>query len=163
MFLILMPGAIISYLSMKSIQEKADNQEVKYLGTVNLVRDKLEGELFQLEAKFRNSLIDSLLIQEGEAGIQRCLQKTGREFPAFKNLMLAGVNGQMITSLTTMGLGNSRQLGHRNQRELTDAISSAEKAEFIEKNHSEAIRLYNKAFLYSVSPGEKAMGHARIG
>ncbi len=81
MFLILIPGAIISYLSMKSIQEKADNQKVKYLGTVNLVRDKLQGELFQLESNFRNSIIDTLSIPKGEADLQKSLQAAGIEVP----------------------------------------------------------------------------------
>lgn len=44
LILILLPGAIISYLSLKSIQEKAENQRIKYqvalLESINLIKTK---------------------------------------------------------------------------------------------------------------------------
>jgi signal transduction histidine kinase len=163
MCFILIPGAVISYLSMKSIQEKADNLKVKYHGTVNLVGDKLESEVFQLESNFRNSLLDSLLKQEGEADLQKLLESAGLKYPAFKNLMLIGNNGELITSIATLGLNRTSSTKNQINRELSRAISDAEKSEFIEKNYSGAIKAYRKAFIPAVSPGEKAMLHSRIG
>jgi signal transduction histidine kinase len=110
MFLILIPGAIISYLSLKSIQEKAEN-----------------------------------------------------EYPAFKNLMLIGSNGGLVTSMVTLGAGKTSSSKNQLNRKFSEAISSAEKAEYIEKNHSGAISSYSKAFIHAISPGEKALLHARIG
>ncbi|MEA3460687.1 MAG: hypothetical protein U9R49_02330 [Bacteroidota bacterium] len=154
MFLILIPGAIISYLSMKSIQEKADNQKVKYLETVNLVRDKLESELFQLESNFRNSVIDSLLKQEGEDPPLKLLQAAGKKNPAFKNLMLIGNNGELITSMTTLEVSKVSSSKNHINRELRGIISEAEKAEFIERNHFGAIDFYQKAIIHTISQAE---------
>ncbi|MCK4991273.1 MAG: hypothetical protein KAS29_12330, partial [Bacteroidales bacterium] len=163
MFLILIPGAIISYLSMKSIQEKADNQKVKYLGTVNLVRDKLESEVIQRESNFRNSIIDSLITQEDEADLQILLQTARFDYPAFKNLLLIGNHGELIGSLVTLGLNQTRNSKNQINSELSRAISGAEKAEFVEKDFTGAINSYRKAFVNARSPGERVLLHARIG
>ncbi|MEA1886213.1 MAG: hypothetical protein U9N72_03260 [Bacteroidota bacterium] len=48
--LVLVPGAIISYLSLQSVRQKADNLRTTYTGTVNLVRDKLENEVERLQS-----------------------------------------------------------------------------------------------------------------
>ncbi len=77
--------------------------------------------------------------------------------------MLIGNNGELITSMATMGESKTSSSKYQINRKLNEAISSAEKAEFIEKNHSGAISSYRKAFIYAISPGEKAMIHARIG
>jgi len=50
--------AVISYLSLQSIRQKAENLRTKYSGTVNLVRDKLENEVIRLETNLRNSAIE---------------------------------------------------------------------------------------------------------
>ena len=39
---ILLPGAVLSYLGLQSVNEKAENLRTNYLGTVNLMRDKIE-------------------------------------------------------------------------------------------------------------------------
>ncbi len=163
MFLILMPGAIISYLSMKSIREKADNQKVEYLGTVNLVRDKLEGELFLLESNLRNSILDSLMEVNGEAGLQACLRSAAVDYPAFKNITLVGNNGGLISGFTTLGMQRSGSFEDQLGREFRESLASAEAAEFIEKNPARAIRAYRHLLKVADSPGEKAMLHARIG
>ena len=56
--LILSPGAIISYLSLQSINQKAENLRTTYVGTLNSVRDKLESEILKVEANLRNRLIE---------------------------------------------------------------------------------------------------------
>jgi tetratricopeptide (TPR) repeat protein len=127
------------------------------------VRDKLQGELFQLEANFKNSVIDTLLILKGESDLQKSLQAAAKESPAFKNLMLIGNNGELFTNILTQGASKSKSTKSQVNRNFSEAISSAEKAEFIEKDHYGAISSYRKAFIHSNSPGEKAVIHARIG
>ncbi len=56
--LILLPSVILSYLGLRSIDQSAENLRTKYLGTIRLVRDKLEREVIQLEENLRNSLIE---------------------------------------------------------------------------------------------------------
>lgn len=163
LILILLPGAIISYLSLKSIQEKADNQKIKYHGTVNLVRDKLENELFQLETSFRNRVIDSLLKHEHEVDIQTLLQIADGEYSAFKNFILVGLNGELITSCVSIGLDKLSSTELDFNSETGRIFSDAEKAEFLERNYPGAIDLYRKAYANSISPRSKAMIHSRIG
>jgi CHASE3 domain sensor protein len=56
--LILLPGAILSYLGLQSVDQSAENLKTKYRGTISLVRDKLESEIIRLEENLRNSLIE---------------------------------------------------------------------------------------------------------
>jgi signal transduction histidine kinase len=163
LFFILIPGAIISYLSLKSIHEKADNQRIKYHGTANLVRDKLENELFQLETNFRNKVIDSILILERETELQTLLQLMDFEYPAFVKLFLVGNKGELITSLVTHGQDKLSSSESFNTSELKRLFLQAESKEFIEKNYTGTIDLYRKANRNAISPQEKSMIHSRIG
>jgi len=162
LFFILIPGAVISYLSLKSIQEKADNQRIKYHGTVNLVRDKLESKLYQLETNFRNTVIDSILILGQETEIQTLLQLLDFEFPAFVNFLLIGNNGELITSLLTHGQ-QKLSTPELSSIELNEIFSLAENKEFIEKNYMGAIDSYRAAKNSALSLQDKAMIHLRIG
>jgi len=162
LFFILIPGAVISYLSLKSIQEKADNQRIKYHGTANLVRDKLESKLYQLETNFRNTVIDSILILGQETEIQTLLQLLDFEFPAFVNFLLIGNNGELITSLLTHGQ-QKLSTPELSSIELNEIFSLAENKEFIEKNYMGAIDSYRAAKNSALSLQDKAMIHLRIG
>ncbi len=162
LFFILIPGAIISYLSLKSIQEKADNQSIKFHGTTNLVRDKLESKLYQLETNFRNSVIDSILILERETEIQTLLQKLDLEYPAFTNLLLVVNNGALITDLLSYGQ-NKLVSSEPSSMQLKQIFTQAENSEFIEKNYTGAIDLYRKAYNSALSPQDKVIIHSRIG
>jgi signal transduction histidine kinase len=162
LFLILIPGTIISYLSLKSIQEKADNQRIKFHGTANLVKDKLESKLYQLETNFRNSLIDSILILENETELQNLLQLLDFEYPAFTNLLLVGSNGELIAGLLTHGQ-NSGSRAEPSSVDLKEIFSKAEKKEFIEKNYTGAIGLYRSAYNSALSLQDKVNIHSRIG
>jgi signal transduction histidine kinase len=162
LFLILIPGAIISYLSLKSIQEKADNQSIKFHGTANLVRDKLESKLYQLETNFRNSLIDSIFVLESEAEIQTLLQILDLEYPVFTNLILVGNKGELITGLLSYGQ-NKWSSSESSPAALKEIFSLAENTEFIEKNFTGAINLYKKAYNRALSPQDKVNIHSRIG
>ena len=161
--LIFLPGAIISYLSLKSIQEKAENQRIKYYGTVTLVRDKLESEIFQIENNFRNLIIDSLFEKNRDSDLQLLLR--GAEFanPAFKNLFLTGTDGGLINSIVTLGSKNSNRIVHSFAPPANPHFISAEKAEFIEKNYRDAIHYYNQSLNLARSSQEEVIILSRIG
>jgi signal transduction histidine kinase len=163
LFFILIPGAVISYLSLKSIQEKADNQRIKYHGTANLVRDKLESECFQLETTFRNKVIDSILIFESETDLQTLLQLMDFEYPAFVKLFLVGNHGELISSLVIHGQHKLSSSEPFITSELKRLFQQAESNEFIEKNYTGAIDLYRKANRNALSPQEEVLIHSRIG
>ena len=85
--LVLLPGAIISYLSLQSIRQKAENLRIKHNGTVNLVRDKLENEISKLEANLQNSLIELSPESGNSEYLKEWLRKIESDNPAFKNLL----------------------------------------------------------------------------
>ena len=149
--LILIPGAIISYLSLQSINQKAENLEIKYSGTVRLVRDKLESEIFRLDANLRNHVIESFPESDNVVELKAWLRNIESENPAFKNLFLVDTDGGLISSSVSLGwhrLPGSRPL--INPQAAAD-YNMAEKAEFIRKNSIEAIELYRKALSSSRS------------
>ncbi|MCK4747405.1 MAG: tetratricopeptide repeat protein, partial [Bacteroidales bacterium] len=161
--LIFLPGAIISYLSLKSIQEKAENQRIKYYGTVTLVRDKLESEIFQLESNFRNIIIDSLLKNNRDSDLQLLLRGVEFENPAFKNLFLTRFDEGLINSFVTLGLKNSKRVDHSIAPSANPHFFNAEKAEFIEKNYTDAINYYDQSLLLAKSSQEEVLILSRIG
>ena len=163
LILILLPGAVISYLSLKSIQEKASNQRIKYHGTANLVRDKLESELYQIETGFRNNIIDSLLDLELDSDLQLLLQHIDIIYPSIKELFLIGTFGEIIADHLSLGW-NTLPVSKANfNHEFNSFISRAEKEEFAHKNYPKAIGIYTKAMSVAKSLQEKVILHARIG
>ena len=161
--LILIPGAIISYLSLQSINQKAENLEIKYSGTVRLVRDKLESEIFRLDANLRNHVIESFPESDNVVELKAWLRNIESENPAFKNLFLVDTDGGLISSSVSLGwhrLPGSRPL--INPQAAAD-YNMAEKAEFIRKNSIEAIELYRKALSSSRSSHERIFILSRIG
>jgi len=160
--LVLIPGAIISYLSLQSIRQKAENLRTKYNGTVNLVRDKLENEVSRLETNLRNSAIELIPEPDKPASLKVWLRDIESENPAFKNLILINANGGLISSSVSIGWKN-----------LTGALSSlnhqaagfnmAEKTELIRKDYIESVTLYREALVSSESIHERALILSRIG
>ena len=161
--LILIPGAIISYLSLQSINQKAENLGIKYSGTVRLVRDKLESEILRIEANLRNNVIESFPESDNAAELKLWLQNLESNNPAFKNLFLVNNDGGLISSSVSLGwhkLPGSHPLLNW---QATIGFNRAEKAEFIRKNLTEAIRLYGIALSSSKSTPERILILSRIG
>ena len=100
--LIMVPCAILSYLSLQSINQKADNLRAKYKGTVSLVRDKLESEVFRDEANLRNSVTE-LFFKPDNADLKVWLRNIESENPAFKHLFLVNTDGGLISSSVSLG------------------------------------------------------------
>ena len=131
--LILFPGAIISYLSLKSISQKAENLEIKYSGTVRLVRDKLESEILRIEANLRNNVIESFPESDNAAELKSWLQNSESDDPAFNNLFLVSADGGMISSKVSLGWHKQpRSRSLINPRAASD-FNLAENTEFIRK------------------------------
>ena len=161
--LIFLPGAIISYLSLKSIQDKAENQRIEYRGTADLVRDKLESTLFQEETNFRNSAIDTLINLNVDSNKQSLLQSLELLNPTFKNLFLVTPDAGLINSSVTLGLRNPDAPQGLSVSPSTSRFSRAEEAEFIRRNYSDALSNYEKALAEANSPLDHALIQSRIG
>ena len=101
--LIMVPCAVLSYLSLQSINQKAENLRAKYKGTVSLVRDKLESEVFRHEANLRNSVTELFFKPDNNADLKVWLRNIESENPAFKNLFLVNTDGGLISYSVSLG------------------------------------------------------------
>jgi signal transduction histidine kinase/tetratricopeptide (TPR) repeat protein len=161
--LILVPGAIISYLSLQSIRQKAENLRTKYSGTVNLVRDKLENEVSRLETNLRNRLIELTPESDKAAILKVWLRNMESENPAFKHLVLINADGGLISSSVTIGYNKPVRLQPLINQQAEANFNMAERSEFITKNNIESISLYSKALALSASSQERVLLLSRIG
>jgi predicted PurR-regulated permease PerM len=92
--LVLVPVAIISYFSLQSINQKAENLRNNYRGTVNLVRDKMENEVNRLEINLRNSTIGKSPETDKATDLKVWLRRNESENPAFNHLFLINGGGR---------------------------------------------------------------------
>ncbi len=161
--LILIPGAIISYMSLRSINQKADNLEAKYIGTVNLVRDKLESEVSQLEVNFRNRVIESNPDTNEPDELKVWLRDLRSEYPAFKNLFLINDEWGLIASYISYDWNPYPEMPSLFKPQAQNIFNIAEKAEFMNRNFNMAIGHYKNIFNYQITDQEKALLLSRIG
>lgn len=161
--LILVPGAIISYLSLQSIKEKAENLRAKYTGTVNLVRDKLENEISKVEANLRNSIIESPPESDNSNGLKNWIKNIESDNPAVSGLLLVNTDGDLLTSSVSLGWDDQPGSIFVTSSKASQSFLEAEKAEFIDKNPAESIRFYKEALIFSSSTRERALLFSRTG
>ena len=161
--LVLVPGAIISYLSLLSIKEKAENLRTKYTGTANLVRDKLENEISRLETDLRNSVIEFPPDDETFTDLKTWIANIETENPAVRNLLLISTEGDLLTSTFSIGWDDRTRLIPLAGSRAAESFSEAEKAEFIGRNLAEAISLYKVALNFASSASERALLFSRTG
>lgn len=161
--LVLVPGAVISYLSLQSIREKAENLRIKYRGTLTLIRDKLESELSGLETDLRSSIMEQSPLSDRAADLQAWLSNIETENSAFRNLFLVNADGGLISSSVSLKW-DDRAIPVSSVNSLSAAsYESAEHAEFISEDLPGAITFYNEALARSASPQEQALMLSRIG
>jgi signal transduction histidine kinase len=161
--LVLLPVAVISYLSLQSIRQKAENLRTKYSGTVNLVRDKLENEVIRLETNLRNSAIELSPESDSAGNLKVWLKTLESENPAFKHLFLASGSGGLISSSVSLGWNSLPGYQPSLNQKASKILSMAERAEFMAKDYTESITLYREALSSSVSAQERAVLLSRIG
>ncbi len=161
--LILFPSAILSYLGLQSIDQNAENLRIKYGGTINLVRDKLEREVIQLEENLRNSLIELFLKFDRNAELKAWLRNIESDNPAFKHLFLVNAEGGLISTSVSLGWKKLRKSQPFRNPKTAANFNMAEKAEFIKKNCIDAIRLYKKTLVSTASSQERSLLLSRIG
>ena len=161
--LIMLPCVILSYLSLQSINQKADNLRAKYKGTVGLVRDKLESEVFRHEANLRNSVTELFFKPDNDADLKVWLRNIESENPAFKHLFLVNTDGGLISSSVSLGWNKIQEPRPLINPQASSNFNMAEKAEFIRKDYVDAIRYYQMALIQTKSSQEHALLLSRIG
>jgi hypothetical protein len=143
--LILIPVGIISYMSLKSVNQKAENLKTGYLGAVRLVRDKLESEVLKIESDLRNSVIETFPNPGTDKELKLWLTEVERQHPAFNHLFLANNRGGLILSDISLGWEKEPVFSIFTKPGVFSIFSQAEEAEFIRKDCAEAIQLYQNA------------------
>jgi len=159
----MVPSAILSYLGLKSINQNAENLRTKYGGTINLVRDKLESEVIQLEENLRNSLIELFPKLDRNVELKEWIRNIESENPAFKHLFLVNADGGLISTSVSLEWKKWRKSQSFRNPQTTANFNMAEKAEFIKKDFVDAIGLYKKALVSTASSQERALLQSRIG
>ena len=159
----MVPCAILSYLSLQSINQKADNLRAKYKGTVGLVRDKLESEVFRHEANLQNSVTELFFKPDNDADLKVWLRNIESENPAFKHLFLVNTEGGLISSSVSLGWNKIQEPRPLINLQESSNFNMAEKAEFIRKDYMDAIRYYQMALIQIKSSEEHALLLSRIG
>lgn len=159
----MVPSAILSYLGLKSIDQNAENLRTKYGGTINLVRDKLESEVIQLEENLRNSLIELFPKLDRNVELKEWIRNIESENPAFKHLFLVNTDGGLISTSVSLEWEKWRKSQSFRNPQMAANFNMAEKAEFIKKDFVDAIGLYKKALVSTASSQEHALLQSRIG
>jgi len=159
--LILIPVAVISYMSMQSVNQKAENLKTNYTGTVRLVRDKLESEILSLEENLQNSVAGSD-INTNITELKTWLADLEQKNPAFKNMFLMNSEGGLITSTLSCCWQVDQNLNAADYLLLNTNIKRAEEAEFRKKNLPEAISYYKRGFAKSSEAQKRALVRSRI-
>ncbi len=161
--LILIPVAIISHLSLQSVNSKAENLEIKYKGTVRLVRDKLESEILKIETSLRNSVLESVPEFKNEKELKSWLKEINLKNPAFQNLLLINEQGGLLSPDVSDGWQPGLKSNSILMPPLNNDFLRAEKAELRDKHWPEAISFYQNALEKATSDQECALILSRIG
>ena len=161
--LIMVPCAVLSYLGLQSIDQNTKNLRIKYSGTINLVRDKLENKIIQLEENLRNNIIESFHKFDSDAELKEWIRNIESDNPAFKHLFLINAGGGLFSTSVSLGCNNIQRSQPILNSQAASNFNLAEKTEFIRKDCVDAIGLYQRALVYATTPQERALLLSRIG
>jgi signal transduction histidine kinase/tetratricopeptide (TPR) repeat protein len=127
------------------------------------VRDKLESEVFRHEANLRNSVTELFLKPDNDADLKVWLRNIESENPAFKHLFLVNTEGGLSSSSLSLGWNIIPEPRPLINPQAATNFNMAEKAEFVRKDYTDAIRYYQMALIQIKSSEEHALLLSRIG
>ena len=161
--LILLPGAVLSYVGYISVNQRARQLEAGYRGTLYLVRDKIELEVLRLEQGLRSSLGDAVTNLKSLSASRHLLSLVTANHPWLRRPFLASPDGDLVTPSISFGWPKSPPGSFSLAPSLRDVLSAAETAEFIRKDPAGALQLYLQAFEEARSAEARAILLARVG
>ena len=161
--LILLPGAVLSYLGFVSVSERTEGLKTSYQGTLSLVRDRIEEEGLRLE--------DALLLSLGELrpglpdaeSSRQWLKLIESNHRWLKRPFLLRDDGALLSSTLALGWTVHSVKSRRRAFASQDQFEKAEAAEFVRGDWAEARMLYEEAFTKAQSVEEKVLLVTRIG
>jgi signal transduction histidine kinase/tetratricopeptide (TPR) repeat protein len=160
--LILLPGAVLSYVGYKSVNERARQLEAGYHGALFLVRDKVELEVLWLEQGLRSSADKAATNLGSLSASRQMLQLVAANNPWLRRPFLASPDGDFITPSVSIG-SPSPPGTFAPTPSMKTVLSAAEAAEFARKDTAGALQLYLQALEKARSAEERAILLARVG
>jgi len=161
--LILLPGAVLSYVSYISVNERARRLEAGYRGTLYMVRDRFELDVLRLEQALLTSLDSADADLRSLTVSRQLLTRVAANHPWLRRPFLADADGALVTASTSLGWLKPPTRSISLAPALEDLISRAEAAEFLHKDSAGALRLYARALEPTRSAEERAEVLSRIG
>jgi len=161
--LILLPGAVLSYVGYISVNERARQLAAGYRGTLILVRDKIELEVLRLEQGLRVSLENAAANPQSVSASRHLLQLVTTNNPWLRRPFLASPDGDLIAPSISFGPPKPAAGSPGSAPLLREALSTAETAEFARKDPAGALQLYLQALQKVRSGEERAVLLSRIG
>ena len=145
LLLIIFPSVFLGFLGYKSIGGRELRLKDNYTSLVGLLKDRLEGNLRQLEEIFVRE-IRAYEWSDDIPAVQLQLENIQRGSPLTRELFLVDAEGEIIHP--DVHLANPSAIPPRDVSALagnnTD-ISAGERYEFLENNYSQALRSYRNA------------------
>jgi len=154
--LILLPGAVLSYIGLASVNDRARQLEAGYRGTLSLVRDRIEQEIARLEQQVAGSLDQSGSDLESLSASRQHLQKLSAERPWMTLPFLVSPGGALVTPTVSLGWVQARSRPSFQSAAAADLFARAEAAEFARKDFAGALALYSRALDTVRSPDQRA-------
>jgi len=149
---IILPSGILGYFGFKSIENRGLSLKQNYRDMARLTRDKIEGELSGLEARF----VREALAQEWSRDIQAVRFALGliqERHPAIAEAFVVSSDGSIIHPGFYVEAGISRRQEPGTMSPVRNAfIEQGEHYEFAELDYPMAIRSYKDAGKRSDSP-----------
>lgn len=138
--LILLPGAVLSYVGCMSVNERARQLEAGYRGTLFLVCGKIDVEVLRLEQGLWPSVDNAATNLNNLSASRHLLQLLATKNPWLRRPFLASPAGDLITPSMSMGSSNPPGTSAPTLS-LRTVPSAAETAEFAHKDPAAALQL----------------------
>jgi len=144
--LILLPGAVLSYIGLASVNDRAQQLEAGYRGTLSLVRDRIEQEVARLEHQAAGPSEGPGAGFDTLNASRAWLRKTVAAHRWLTGPFLVRPDGALITTSVSLGWVKTRNALSFQPAAAGDLYARGEAAEFARKDYTEALALYSQAF-----------------
>ncbi len=160
---ILLPSAILSYLGLRSVHERAENLRTNYTGTINLIRDKIEHEVLRLEDNLRLVLRETPAEPQTKQDLINWFSRIKSNTQGITHPFLANLSEGLISTSVASGWWKPRKSLELDRLYHSAEFQTAEVSEFVERDFARAIERYKIALLNSSFAIQKAALLSRIG
>jgi signal transduction histidine kinase/tetratricopeptide (TPR) repeat protein len=151
LILIILPSGILGYFGFKSIENRGLRLKENYRGMARLMRDKLEGELLNLESSFLRDIMNKEWNRDFQT-IKQLLGQIREQHPLVGEIFIMDAEGSMIHPNLALNAEPLIQTGQeRIQAGRNDLINLGEREEFIKRDYPSALRYYQQAMRQAAS------------